>query len=249
MTSLAKPLRAVRYIRVSRADQVTAHQADETAALIDRRGWALVDTFLDHGVSGTRDRRPELDRLLGAARRREFEVVVVQRSDRFFRSLRHMLATLDELAALDVGFVSATEVFDTMTAQGRLVLQIAAAFAEFERNLIADRVRSSLAASRRRGVRLGRPPVHVDVCRALVLRSEGKSLRVVARDLGVGVATLVRALQGCNPPVPQTSLSGHGQVPEETSLDLAVLGAPETTVCGTATEDSVAPTSSNAAAA
>src|SRR4051794_12556307 len=97
-----RPLRAARYIRVSRSDQCTSMQADETGDFITRRGWALHDTYLDHGVSGSRDRRPALDRLLGDGKRGRYDVLVVYRADRLFRSMKHMVNTLDELAALGI---------------------------------------------------------------------------------------------------------------------------------------------------
>lgn len=194
--------RAVRYLRVSRSDQRPELQADETADLIRRRGWTLTDTFLDHGVSGAKDRRPELDRMLADARRRRFDILVVWRSDRLFRSLRHMILTLEELAALGVEFVSVREAFDTCTPGGRLLLHLVAAFAEFERNLLIERTCAGLAAARRRGVRLGRPRAEIDLDRALALRREGKSLRQVAASLGIGASTLHRGLAQCTMDTP-----------------------------------------------
>ena len=109
-------LRAARYLRVSRVDQAVHLQADETAELIQRRGWRLLDTYEDHGVSGSRDRRPELDRLMGDLRRRRFDILVVWRSDRMFRSLRNMVVMLDEVSSRGIAFVSVTEPFDTTPA-------------------------------------------------------------------------------------------------------------------------------------
>lgn len=198
--------RCSRYIRVSRSDQNPALQSDETGDFIERRGWVLHDTYLDHGISGSRDRRPELDRLLGDARRRRFDVLVVWRSDRLFRSLKHMVTTLDELSALGVAFVSVTEPFDTTCPSGRLLLHLVSAMAEFEKSLLVERTISGLRAAVRRGVKIGRPRVVVDVPRALALRAQGKSIRGVARELRIGAATLMRALDaaemGSAPEVP-----------------------------------------------
>jgi DNA invertase Pin-like site-specific DNA recombinase len=192
----ASPPKAARYLRVSRADQDPRLQADATAHLIERRGWECVDSFVDHGVSGSRERRPQLDRLLNEARLGRFQILVVYRSDRLFRSLRNMVATLDQLAALGVDFVSVTEpTLDSTTPQGRLVLHLTSAFAEFERSLLIERTRDGLAAARRRGSRIGRPRTWVDVERALELRGQGKSLRSIARELGVGASTVGRALR------------------------------------------------------
>lgn len=199
----AKTIRVARYIRVSRSDQRPELQADETAQTIERRGWTLADTYLDQGFSGSRDRRPELDRMLADARRGKFNLLLVWRADRLFRSLRHMVATLDELAALGIDFASVTEPFDTTTPQGRLLLHLVAAFAEFEKGVLVERTRAGIAAARRRGARIGRPPVHVDVARALSLRASGRSLREVARVLGVGAATVCRAIQAADGSVPE----------------------------------------------
>jgi DNA invertase Pin-like site-specific DNA recombinase len=133
----------------------------------------------------------------------EFDTILVWRSDRLFRSLRHMVITIEELAALGVDFVSVTEPFDTTTPQGRLLLHLVSAFAEFEKQVLIERTKAGLDAARRRGARIGRPRVHVDVARAIKLRREGLSLRNIARKLGIGCATLCRALQKAEaqPPV------------------------------------------------
>lgn len=189
-----KRTRAVRYIRVSRSDQRPELQSDETEQMIERRGWMLVDTYVDHGVSGSRERRPQLDRLLDDARHGRFDVLVVYKADRLFRSLRHMVVTLDELAALRIAFASATEPFDTTTPSGTLLFHLVSAFAQFERSLLIERTRAGLAAAKRRGVRLGRPSIALDIEKARQLRADGKPLREVARALHVGLGTLHRAL-------------------------------------------------------
>jgi DNA invertase Pin-like site-specific DNA recombinase len=174
--------------------QDPALQDDAVKAFIATRGWKVVRTYVDHGVSGTRERRPELDRLMADARKGRFDCVLVYRTDRMARSLRHLVTMLDELATLGIGFTSVTEPFDTTSPTGRLLLQIVGAMAEFERTLIVERTRAGVAAARRRGVRVGRPRARVDLDRALELRAEGTSIRDAAKVLGVGAATLSRAL-------------------------------------------------------
>jgi DNA invertase Pin-like site-specific DNA recombinase len=196
---MPQPIRVARYLRVSRADQNPQLQADESERLIKARGWELTSTYLDHGVSGSKDVRPELTKMMAAARRGEFKVLLVWRSDRLFRSLRHMVATIEELAALGVDFCSVTEPFDSTTPSGRLLFHLVSAFAEFERGVLIERTRAGLDAARKRGVRIGRPRVDVDVERARKLRASGKSLREAARLLGVGAATLHRALEKPDP--------------------------------------------------
>lgn len=195
MTS-TRPLRVARYLRCSRVEQNLHLQEDETATMIEQRGWTLVGTYSDEGVSGTRERRPGLDRLLLDARRRKFDAVVVWKADRLFRSLKNMVVTLDEWNALGVGFVSATEVFDSTTPQGRLLMHLVSAFGEFERAVIVERTRAGIAAARRRGARIGRPRARLDDDELRRLRTEGLSVRQIAEALQVGASTVQRRLGG-----------------------------------------------------
>lgn len=130
--------------------------------LIKRRGWTLLDTFTDHGVSGVKERRPSLDRMAAYLKKHRVQAVVVWKADRLFRSLRAMVVTLDEWASMGINFVSATEAFDTTSPQGKLLFHLTSAFAEFERNLIIER-------KRRRG--LQRPDVGASGSGDLVLAS------------------------------------------------------------------------------
>jgi DNA invertase Pin-like site-specific DNA recombinase len=189
--------RVARYLRVSKIDQDPRLQDDETAEFIQRRGWELAGTYIDHGVSGARDKRPELDHLLeDARRRRKFDAVVVWKSDRLFRSLRHMVLTLDDLSSYGVAFVSVTEPFDTTCPSGKLLLHMVAAMSEFERGILIERVRAGVAAARRRGERLGRPPARLDDAELRRLRSEGWTMRRIAEHMGVGASTIQRRLGG-----------------------------------------------------
>ena len=189
-------MRAALYARVStQAGQHPALQLRELREYCDRRGWQIGDEFTDVGVSGAKERRPQLDQLLVACRKRRFDAVVVYRYDRFARSLRQLVNALAEFDALGIQFVSLHEGVDTSTPNGRLVFGIFASIAEFERELIRDRVRSGIAAARARGRRLGRPRRQVDVSRVAELRAEGLSWREVGRALGLGVATARAAFQ------------------------------------------------------
>jgi DNA invertase Pin-like site-specific DNA recombinase len=135
--------------------------------------------------------------MLADARRRKFDLVLVYKADRLFRSLRHMVTTLDELAALGVGFVSVTEPFDTSTPSGKFLLHIVSAMAaEFERSLLIERVKSGVAAARRRGALLGRPRAHLYMDRLRELRAQGLSVRKIAETLNVGSSTIQRHLGG-----------------------------------------------------
>ena len=148
--------RAAIYARVSTLDQEPENQLAELRQYVTARGWTAVE-YVDRGVSGAKERRPALDRLIRDARRRRFDVLVCWRLDRLGRSLKHLVTLLDELAALGVAFVSLGEGIDCTTPAGRLQLHILAALAEFERARIAERVTAGLARARRQGKILGRP--------------------------------------------------------------------------------------------
>jgi DNA invertase Pin-like site-specific DNA recombinase len=124
-----------------------------------RRGFTIVGEYVDNGISGAKERRPQLDRLLNAARKREIDIILVWKLDRFGRSLKQLVITLDELSAIGVGFISYQDNLDLTTAQGRLMFHIIASMAEFERELIRERVKAGLDNARRKGKRLGRKPL------------------------------------------------------------------------------------------
>jgi DNA invertase Pin-like site-specific DNA recombinase len=157
-----------------------------------RRGWEVVDEYVDSGISGTKERRPQLDRLLADCRRRRVDIVLVYRYDRFARSLRHLVNALEEFRALGIDFISLHEGVDTSTPNGRLVFGIFASIAEFERELIRDRVKSGIAAARSKGKTLGRPRVVVDAARITALRSQGLSWARIGEQLGLGEGTIRR---------------------------------------------------------
>ena len=128
------------------------------------------------------------------ARRRLFDVVLVWKFDRFARSLRHLIESLDEFSALGIDFISLTEGIDTTTSAGQLLFHIVGAVAQFERDLIAERVRAGMAHARAISKRIGRPRAAVDVEAVSKLRAEGRSLREIARTLDVPVSRVRRAL-------------------------------------------------------
>jgi DNA invertase Pin-like site-specific DNA recombinase len=180
-------VRAAIYARVSTINngQDVTMQTRELREYCERRGWNVIAEFVDIGISGAKDRRPQLDRLMAEARRRKFDVVVVWKFDRFARSVRHLLRALDEFQALRVDFVSLSEALDTSTPSGRMVFTVLGAVAELERSLIAERVRAGLRNARARGVRLGRPRAAGDPDRIAALRRSGASWRAIARELGL----------------------------------------------------------------
>src|SRR5215470_2270752 len=158
-----------------------------------RRGWTIAAEYVEH-ISSAKERRPELEKLLTECRKRRFDAVVVYRYDRFARSLRQLVNALDEFRALGIDFVSLHEGVDTSTPNGRLVFGIFASIAEFERELIRDRVRSGLALAKSRGKLLGRPRVTVDRTRIASLRKEGQSWAQICDHLGISKGTAQRAV-------------------------------------------------------
>src|ERR1700721_3078905 len=183
------PTRAAIYERVSTIGhgQSAEMQLRELREHCKRRGWQIAGEYVDTGISGAKDRRPELDRLMQDGHRRKFDVVAVWKFDRFARSVSHLLRALDTFRILGIEFVSLSESLDTATPAGRMVFTVLGAVAELERSLIAERVRAGLRNARSKGVKLGRPKVLLDASRIASLQARGASLRTIARELGVSV--------------------------------------------------------------
>jgi DNA invertase Pin-like site-specific DNA recombinase len=182
-------MRAAIYARVSTLDQQPENQLQELRRYIEARSWTAVE-YVDRGVSGAKERRPALDRLVADARRRRFDVVACWRLDRLGRNLKHLVALLEELQALSIAFVSLGEGIDCTTPAGKLQLHILAALAEFERARIAERVRAGLARVRASGKRLGRPRAIVPMARMEAVAH--LSIAAAAQLLGVSTATVKR---------------------------------------------------------
>lgn len=163
--------------------------------LCTRRGWAAVEQYVDEGVSGAKDSRPELNRLMTDAHRRKFDVVVVWKFDRFARSTSHLLRALETFNSLGIAFVSLSEQIDTTTPTGKMIFTVLGAVAELERSLIAERVRAGLRNARAKGKRLGRPRVAVDAAQIARLRASGLSWPAIARELGVSVGKVYQTAQ------------------------------------------------------
>ncbi len=147
---------AALYARVSTSDQNCGLQLEELRRYASQR-FSSVFEFVDIGVSGTEPRRSQLDALMRGARKRRFDAVLVWKFDRFGRSLKHLLDSLEEFHSLGIDFISLTEGIDTTTPTGKLVFGIMGSVSQFERDLIAERVRAGIAHARRLGKRIGRP--------------------------------------------------------------------------------------------
>src|ERR1700674_1887728 len=176
-SEVRRTMKVAIYARVSTANngQDPTMQTRELRGYAERRGWTIASEYVDLGISGTKEKRPELDRLMTDAHRRKFDVVAVWKFDRFARSVSHLLRALETFKALGIDFVSYSEQMDTSTPTGKMVFTVLGAVAELERSLIVERVKAGLRNAKAKGKRLGRPRVAVDAARIEELRSQGLS--------------------------------------------------------------------------
>jgi putative DNA-invertase from lambdoid prophage Rac len=191
-SGLTITLRAAIYLRVSTQEQSTELQRVEIQQYILSRGWTLYQIYEDK-ATGTNGDRTNLKQVFVDAKQRKFDVLVVWKLDRFFRSLSQLLKGLEEFETLGVKFVSLKDQIDLTTASGRLLMHLIAAFAEFEAALIKERVISGLANARRKGKRLGRPP-QASLSTVLELRQANMSLSQIAKELGISKSTVSKTL-------------------------------------------------------
>jgi len=189
--------RVALYARVSTLNnQDPEMQLVELREYAGRRGWQIVEEYMDQGISGSKESRPALNRLMADACRRRFDAILVWKIDRFGRSLKHLVNSLAEMAALGVAFVSLRDNLDLSTPSGRLMFQIIGAMAEFERALIQERVCAGIRNAKAKGIRVGRPRVIVDALQIASLRAKGRSWGQIQTELGVSKGTAQRAFAG-----------------------------------------------------
>jgi DNA invertase Pin-like site-specific DNA recombinase len=186
--------RVAIYARVSTTNhgQDVGLQTRELQQFASARGWHIAGEYIDAGVSGAKDSRPELNRLMADAHKRRFDVVCVWRFDRFARSVSHLLRALETFKALGIDFVSYSEQMDTSTPAGKMVFTVLGAVAELERSLIVERVRAGLRNARAKGKRIGRPTANVDAAQIAQLRASNVSWREIGRRLGISARTARR---------------------------------------------------------
>jgi DNA invertase Pin-like site-specific DNA recombinase len=180
------------YARVStnNTSQTPEMQIRELREYCKRRGWKITREYVDQGISGAKESRPELNRLIADAHLRRFDAVVCWRFDRFARSVSHLLRALETFKALGIEFVSLSEQVDTSTPTGKMVFTVLGAVAGLERNLIAERVKAGLRNARAKGKTLGRPRKLANCNEIHRLRAKGASWRAVGTALGVSAATV-----------------------------------------------------------
>ena len=182
------------YARVSTNNgQDPEVQLRELREYCQRRGWEITREYVDVGISGGKEKRPELDKLLHDAHRRYFDAVVVWRFDRFARSVSHLLKALENFRSLGIEFVSLSEQVDTSTPTGKMIFTVLGAVAELERSLIVERVRAGLRNAKAKGKKLGRPRKAASPELISRMRAEGASWRAIGAKLGVSAATALHA--------------------------------------------------------
>jgi DNA invertase Pin-like site-specific DNA recombinase len=167
-------------------------QLRELREYCTRRIWSIAGEYVDAGISGVTDSRPELNRLMADAHQRRFDVVLVWKFDRFARSVSHLLRALETFHSLDIEFVSFSEQLDTTTPAGKMVFTVLGAVAELERSLITERVRAGIRNARAKGKRLGRPSARVSSAEIRSLLATGASMSAIADKFGVSTATVWR---------------------------------------------------------
>lgn len=211
-------LRVALYARISTLNhgQDVGLQLRELHQYAVARNWHVAGEYVDQGISGSVESRPELDRLMADARKRRVDVVACWRFDRFARSTKHLLLALDEFRSLGIQFLSYQENIDTTSPLGQAVFTIIAAVATLERDLIRQRVPAGLRNARAKGKRLGRPRAIVDAAEIAALRDSGASWRAIAGELGLGEGTVRRA---CAKNLPKAGLvSACGTVSAQATL-------------------------------
>ena len=200
----SKKTSAILYARVSTLlNQDPENQLVHLREYAKSRGFIVTGELIDRGISGSREKRPALDELVRRAKQREFNVVLVSALDRLGRNTKHMLNLIDELKEYDVTISSLREGIQFDSPMGQMMLTVVSAIAQLERSLISERIRNALAAKALaakqsgNGWRCGRPTVTTDETtdRILKLRSEGKSIRAIAKEVGIGKTSVLRILK------------------------------------------------------
>ncbi len=187
--------RVAIYARVSTTDQTCDNQLRDLRDYCRARGWSDVREFIDTGISGTKERRPALDKMMAEVNARRVDVVVVAAFDRLGRSVRHLVEALELFRHLNVEFISLREQIDTGSALGQAVFTIIAAIAQLERSLIVERVKSGLRRARAEGKRLGRPRLQVSEHQLRIVVNQKLPVRAASKLLGVSPSSYLRLVR------------------------------------------------------
>jgi DNA invertase Pin-like site-specific DNA recombinase len=193
--------RAALYLRVSTDNQTVDNQRLALEQVAAHRGWHIVETYTDHGISGakSRDKRPAFNAMCNDATQGKLDVVMAWSVDRLGRSLQDLVVFLNELRDLKVDLFLHKQGMDTTTASGRMLFQMCGVFAEFEREMIRDRINAGLARARKNGVKLGRRPIDSATEKRIERElAKGLGITKIAKQLGVGGGTVHRIRQRMN---------------------------------------------------
>ena len=187
--------RVAIYCRVSTSDQSPENQLLDLRRFVESRGFEIYKEYIDRGVSGSKANRPALNELMKDAKKRRFDSVAVWKFDRFGRSVKHLIESLELFRSLKIDFISFQENVDTSTSTGKLVFDVMAAISEFERSLIQERIKSGLRRAKAKGKRLGRPKKELNLRAIRILKhNHKKSLREIEKELGVSRSVLSRRM-------------------------------------------------------
>lgn len=191
-------VRAALYLRVSTDRQTTENQQNELLDVVQHRGWEVVATYDDNGISGSKSReyRKQFDAMLKDATRGKFDIVLAWSVDRLGRSLKDLVTFLDELHGIGCDLYLHQQGIDTTTPTGRAMFQMVGVFAEFERTMIQERVKAGIERARKQGKILGRPGIP-ERKKSIVrgMSGNGKTVRAIARETNLGVGTVHRILK------------------------------------------------------
>ena len=200
-TTAKKPIRVALYARVSTDKQSTENQLNELRTTAARMGWVVVEEFVDHGISGTKGRegRPRLDAMLKAVARKEFDIVAAWSVDRLGRSLIELVKFLQELHSTGIDLYLHQQGINTTTPAGEALFQMMGVFAQFERRIIVERVKSGMERAKQHGTKsgnaIGRPSVSIEVeAQIRELRATGMGIVKTAKQVGCGVSVVQRVL-------------------------------------------------------
>ena len=187
--------RVAVYVRVSTKDQSVDMQLNDLKSYSEERGLNIFKVYQDNGVSGAKESRPELNSLMNDARKCKFDIVLVWRFDRFARSTKHLVTALYEFRNLGIDFISYQENIDTSSPLGEAIFTIISVMSKLERDIIAERVKGGLRKARANGKQLGRPKSKVDTDKVIEYRSQGKSIREIAKEMGTHRCKVERTLK------------------------------------------------------
>ena len=187
--------RVAIYVRVSTKDQSVEMQLNDLERYSKERSLNVFKMYKDNGVSGTMETRPALSSLMDDAKKRKFDVVLVWRFDRFARSTKHLVNALYEFRNLGIDFISYQENIDTSSPLGEAIFTIISAMSKLERDIIAERVKGGLRKARANGKRLGRPESDVDTDKMIEYRKQNKSIRQIAKEMGLSRGKVERTLK------------------------------------------------------